>query len=96
MENFTFDNKNTEFRLKTIEDIIRDETIESVEKLRVLKCYKYVKDRVEITGIEPFNGNTCVTVDGVYHCIKIHANKTISHVKVMYGQRGDYMTIGLA
>ena len=91
MENFAFNNKFTD-----IENILRNETIEKVEKLRVLKCYKYVKDRFDITGIEPFNGNTCVTVDGVYHCIKIHADKTITHVQVMSGQRQDYMTLGMA
>jgi len=82
-----------DFRLETIEDVIRDNTIEQVEKEHVLKCYKFVKDRYELTGLEPINGNTCVTVDGVYHCIKIHPDKTISHVKVMEGQRGDYMKL---
>ena len=83
---------NPKLRLGTIEDILRDETIIKAEKRRVLDCYKYVQQWVEWSGIEPINGNTCVTVDGLYRCIKIHANQTISHVKVLAGQRDDYIT----
>lgn len=90
--NFTNENKPV-LRLKSIEDVLRDETIENVEKKRVLDCYKYVKTQYDITGLEPINGNTCVTVDGVYRCIKIHADTSISHMKVLPGQRDDYFTI---
>ena len=85
-----------DFRLETIEDVLRDNTIAQMEKEHVLKCYAFVMQRYTTTGIEPINGNTCVTVDGVYHCIKIHPDRTISHVKVMKGQRGDYMKIQIA
>jgi hypothetical protein len=82
---------NPKLRFGTIEDILRDPTIINAEKRSVLKCYKYVMHWVNVSGIEPINGNTCVTVDGLYRCIKIHANQTISHVKVLVGQRNDYV-----
>ena len=80
-----------DFRIKTIEDLLRDNTIAQVDKTGVLKCFAFVMERYSMTGIEPINGNTCVTVDGVYHCIKIHHDQTIDHVKVMPGKRSDYM-----
>ena len=92
LSDFTNENEPM-LRITTIEDVLRDETIEKVEKLRVLDCYKYVKYWVNISGIEPINGNTCVTVDGVYRCIKIHPDRTISHVKILPGQRDDYITL---
>ena len=82
-----------DFRLQTVEDVLRDNTIAQVEKTEVLKCYAFVMQRYTMTGKEPINGNTCVTVEGVYHCIKIHPDRTISHVKVMPGKRGDYIKL---
>jgi hypothetical protein len=83
-------------RLSTIEDILRDQTIINAEKAGVLKCYKYVKQWVEWSGDEPINGNTCITVDGVYRAIKIHANQTISHVKILTGQRNNYVKLQIS
>ena len=86
---------NPKLRLHTMEDLLRDETIEKVEKRRVLDCYKYVMYWVDNSGVEPINGNTCVTVDGVYRCIKIHPDQTITHVKVLTGKRDDYVTLSI-
>lgn len=84
-----------DFRIKTIEDVLRDNTIIQEDKTSVLKCYAFVMQRYSLTGFEPINGNTSITVDDVYHCIKIHHDKTISHVKVMPGKPGDYVTFQL-
>ena len=89
---FTNEN-NPKLRLQTLQDVIRDETIEKVEKRGVLDCYKHVMEWVNRSGSEPINGNVCVTVDGVYRCIKIHADQTISHVKVLPGKRDDYVKL---
>lgn len=84
---------NPPLRLSTMADVLRDPTIINAEKRGVLDCYKHVMHWVNVSGVEPINGNTCVTVDGVYRCIKIHANQTISHVKVLPGKRDDYTKI---
>tara|TARA_B110000008_G_scaffold252138_1_gene266523 strand:+ start:901 stop:1227 length:327 start_codon:yes stop_codon:yes gene_type:complete len=87
--------ENHTLRIKTIEDILKDETISKAEKESVLKCYKYVSRSFNSSGIEPLNGNTMVTIDGQYHCIKIHIDRTISHVQQMKGSREDYYKIQL-
>lgn len=33
--------------------------------------------------------------DGVYRCIKIHPDQTITHVKVLTGKRDDYVTLSI-
>ena len=87
---------NPKLRLSTVEDVLRDPTITTADKHRVLKCYKYVKQWVEWSGDEPINGNDCITVDGVFRAIKVHANQTISHVKVLTGQRNNYVKLQIS
>lgn len=71
------------FRINNIDQVLRDESISKTDKNQVLKCYKYVKNSYDALGTEPFNGNTCITVDGGYHCVKVHADRTISYVRKM-------------
>ena len=87
---FTNEN-NPKLRLSTMADVLRDPTIINAEKRSVLECYKYVMHCVNVSGVEPINGNTCITVDGVFRAIKIHPDQTISHVKVLAGTRNDYV-----
>lgn len=86
---------NPPLRFQSVEDILRDGSIPSFEKHRVLKCFKYVQEWVDLSGNEPINGNVCITADNVFRCIKIHADRTVSHVKIMEGNRDDYVTLGL-
>ena len=83
------------FRIKNLADVLRDKNIPKHEKMSVLKCYKFVKEYHEDTGIEPLQGNTCITVDGGYHHVKIHLNRTITYLQTLKGNSADYMKLGM-
>jgi hypothetical protein len=82
------------YNIKSLDDLLRCENITSADKTRSLKCYKYVCDRNELMGIEPFNGDTTIQISKYLFNIKISFDKTVKFIQ-SYGVRthDDYMTI---
>jgi len=69
------------YNIQSLDDLLRCENIASYDKSRALKCYKYVCDRNELMGIEPFNGNTSIQIDKYMFNIKISFDKIVKFIQ---------------
>jgi hypothetical protein len=82
------------YNIQSLDDLLRCENIESYDKTRALKCYKYVCDRNALMGIEPFNGNTTIQIDKYLFNIKISFDKTVKFIQSCgITTHNDYTTI---
>jgi hypothetical protein len=70
-----------------IEDIIRSDKIDKISKQKSLECYKYVKVKYELTGIEPFNGHTIIRINDLVYEIRINNSGFITFIQPM---RSDF------
>ena len=97
--NFSKDEKEVidKFNINNIEDLIRNEKISKNDKQRCLKCFAYVRDRYELTGIEPFNGHNVIQLEKYAISIRILPNGIIKYCKSLGEQKvKDFTIIGLA
>jgi hypothetical protein len=69
------------YNIQSLDDLLRCESIPSYDKARALKCYKYVCDRNELMGIEPFNGNTSIQICKYMFNIKISFDKIVKFIQ---------------
>jgi predicted GIY-YIG superfamily endonuclease len=83
-DNFNVQEKQIieQFNINNIEDLIRHDKISSTDKKRTIQCYKYVYDRYELTGFEPFNGHNIITLDTYLISIRILPNRDIKYCKM--------------
>ena len=81
--NFTSNEKNVidKFNINNIEDLIRNIHISNYDKHRCLKCYKYVCERYELMGYEPFNGHNMIQLEKYAIYIRILPNGIIKYCK---------------
>ena len=83
--NFTSDEKNVidKFNINNIEDLIRNDKISKYDKQRCLKCFKYVRERYELMGIEPYNGNNSIQLEKYLIALRILPDGIIKYFKSM-------------
>lgn len=81
------------FNIDNIEDLIRNEKISKNDKQRCLKCFAYVRQRYELTGIEPFNGHNVIQLEKYGISIRILPNGIIKYCKSLGEQNVNDFTI---
>lgn len=83
--NFNDEQKNIiiENNIFDIEDILRSDKIDKISKQKSLECYKYVKDKYEICGIEPYNGHTIIKINDIVCEIRINNNGFVVYIQPM-------------
>ena len=82
------------YNIQSLDDLLRCENIASYDKVTALKCYKYVCDRNELMGIEPFNGNTSIQMGKYMFNIKISFDKIVKFIQSCgIRTHDDYYTI---
>jgi hypothetical protein len=81
------------FNIDNIEDLIRNEKISKNDKQRCLKCFAYVRQRYELTGIEPFNGHNVIQLEKYGISIRILPNGIIKYCKSLGEQNVKDFTI---
>jgi len=69
------------FNINTIEDLIRHDNIRKHDKQRSLKCFRYVRERYEMSGVEPMNGNNVIQLGKYAIIIRILPNGRIKYCK---------------
>lgn len=79
--------------LVTVEDIIRHKKVTKQDKSKCIGCYKFVRDKYELFGIEPKNGNTSITLGGRLFVYKIYYKGNVKFIKELPGTINDYITI---
>ena len=67
-------------KILSLENLLRCDGLNLVEQVRALKCYKYVMQRYELTGIEPFNGTSTITIGKYMFLIKISIDRSIKYI----------------
>lgn len=83
-----------EYNIQSLDDLLRSENIASDEKVKALKCYKYVYDRNELMGIEPLNGNACIQFGKYMFNIKISFDRKVKFLQSMgIRTHDDYIKI---
>jgi uncharacterized protein YkuJ len=97
--NFTRDEKEVidKFNINNIEDLIRNNKIDKIDKQRCLKCFAYVRERYELMGTEPPNGHNVIQLEKLAISIRILPNGIIKYCKSL-GEINvrDFTIIGLA
>jgi len=97
--NFSEDEKATinRYNIHNVEELIRNQAISKTDKARCLKCLKYVRERFELFGIEPFNGHTSIKLEKYLLGVRILRDGGIKFCNSQ-GERdhSDFVTIGLA
>lgn len=69
----------SEYNINNIEELIRNNNVIKTDKQRCLKAYKYVRDRYDITGIEPLNGHTSLYIEKYMVNIRILPDGNIKY-----------------
>jgi len=83
-----------EYKIQSLEELLRSEKISAYDKSRALTCYKYVRDRNELMGIEPFNGNRMIQFGKYLLVIRIADDKSITFIQSCgIKTHDDYHTI---
>lgn len=83
-DNFTKKEKKVidEYNIKNIEDLLRNEHISSHDKHRSLECLQFVRERYNLMGIEPINGNNTIQLGKYAIYIRVLPNRNIKYIKI--------------
>lgn len=83
--------------IKSLEDLLRCDSVSSRDKKRALECYQYVCKRNTIMGLEPFNGNTTVQFGKYLLVIRISADKVVTFTQSCgISSHEDYHVVNIA
>jgi hypothetical protein len=80
-DNFSTDEKKVieKFNINNIEELMRHDKISNLDKSRSFTCYKYVFDKYELMGFEPFNGHNAIQLEEYLISIRISYDRNIKY-----------------
>ena len=84
-----------QYNIQSLDDLLRCKKISYLDKSRALKCYKYVCDRTELMGIEPYDGNTSIQLGKYHFNLKIFVDKTVKFIQSGGISTPDDITISM-
>jgi hypothetical protein len=96
--NFSKDEKGVidKFNINNIEDLIRNDNISKNDKQRCLNCFRYVRERLELMGIEPFNGHNLIQLEKYAISVRILPDGIIKYCKSLGEQNiKNFTRIGM-